>query len=137
MTSPPVPNFIEVCGPKDVFNDKYHESLEHVTVKSQELLGKTPFEWQAHASAAILSGIDCLVVAPTGGGKSLPMILPMLLKEKGFVLILSPLNGLQISQASSANAFNKMGLKAVAVNGQTASKSIFDRVNYQKLLQWV
>lgn len=54
--------------------------------KCQELLEKIPFTWQAHLSAAILSGVDCLVVAPTGGGKSLPMILPMLLKQQGFVL---------------------------------------------------
>ncbi|KAG8948875.1 hypothetical protein FRC04_009213 [Tulasnella sp. 424] len=120
--------------PKDVFDDLYDESLERVTIKCQELLQKTPFTWQAHASAAILSGVDCLVVAPTGGGKSLPIILPMLLKQQGFALVLSPLNGLQISQA---NAFNKMGLKAVAVNGQTASTSIFARIKageYQVVL---
>ncbi|KAG8944357.1 hypothetical protein FRC04_002016 [Tulasnella sp. 424] len=126
------PSFIE--GPKDVFDDLYDESVERVTIKCQELLQKTPFTWQAHASATILSGVDCLVVAPTGGGKSLPIILPMLLKQQGFALVLSPLNALQISQA---NAFNKMGLKAVAVNGQTASTSIFARIKaggYQVVL---
>lgn len=81
-----------------MFDHKYYENLSLVAVKSQELFEKTPFEWQANASAASLSGVDCLAVAPTGGGKSLPIVLPMLLKPQGFALALSPLNGLQISQ---------------------------------------
>ncbi|KIO26202.1 hypothetical protein M407DRAFT_7985 [Tulasnella calospora MUT 4182] len=97
MTNPPVPNPIE--GPNDVFDDTYYESLEHVTVKSQEPFGKAPFTLHMYQQEEA-------------------RVLPILFKQQDFALVLLLLNELQISQA---NDLYKMGLKAGAFNGQTAS----------------
>ncbi|KAG8954690.1 hypothetical protein FRC04_011123 [Tulasnella sp. 424] len=101
---------------------EHRERVEEVTAAAQAKLQKTPYDWQAAATSAILNGYDCLVTAPTSAGKTLPIILPMLVKDRGFVLILSPLNALQAAQAAD---FNEMGLQTAVINGTTATATLF------------
>ncbi|KAJ6556484.1 hypothetical protein B0H10DRAFT_2338646 [Mycena sp. CBHHK59/15] len=91
----------------------------------EEMFHKLPYEWQIDVAEALILGLDAVVIAGTGAGKTMPFMMPLLLHREKFVLIISPLKVLQEDQASR---FEAMGLAAAAVNGDTYSKSL------QKLL---
>jgi len=64
--------------------------------------GKIPHQWQIDVTEALLLGIDCIVIAGTGAGKTMPFVMPLLLdrtKTKK-VLVISPLNELKMEQVS-------------------------------------
>jgi superfamily II DNA helicase RecQ len=61
---------------------------------------KEPYTWQVDVCEAILLGLDCIVIASTGAGKSMPFIMPLLVDEtcRKIVIIISPLNELEYDQ---------------------------------------
>jgi superfamily II DNA helicase RecQ len=65
-----------------------------------EISGYTPYEWQLDVGKAILLSTNVTVIAPTGAGKTIPFVLPLLLDnaDGGMVLIISPLKELQSDQ---------------------------------------
>ncbi|KAK7008277.1 bloom syndrome [Favolaschia claudopus] len=87
----------------------------------EEQTGKKPYEWQIDVSEALILGLDSVVIAGTGAGKTIPFMLPVMLHPEKFVLVISPLKVLQEDQASR---FQAMGLKAAAVNGDTYSRDL-------------
>src|ERR1700677_326810 len=58
--------------------------------------GHDPYEWQLDVTEAILLGLDSVVIAGTGAGKTMPCVMLLLLDKMKKVLIISPL---KISQA--------------------------------------
>ncbi|KAJ3553996.1 hypothetical protein NM688_g3333 [Phlebia brevispora] len=85
--------------------------------------GKSPYSWQLDITEALLLGLDCLLIAGTGAGKTMPMGMGLLLPEHQdkFVIIISPLNELERDQAAR---FNEIGLSATPVNGENWSKAL-------------
>lgn len=72
----------------------------------QQYWGYDDFRYpQAEVMSAILSGKDCLVVMPTGGGKSLCFQLPALLQD-GLTLVISPLVALMENQVQELRSKN-------------------------------
>ena len=64
---------------------------------------REPYDWQLRLTVAQINGRDAIVIAPTGGGKSLPIILPLLATDRrdgDWALCLSPLIALQDLQVS-------------------------------------
>jgi ATP-dependent helicase YprA (DUF1998 family) len=57
-----------------------------------------PHDWQLDVAEALLLGIDSVVIAGTGSGKTIPFMLPLLLHPEKMVLIISPLKVLQRDQ---------------------------------------
>jgi len=82
---------------------------------------------QKEAIEAALSGRDCLVVLPTGGGKSLCYQLPAAM-GKGLVLVVSPLIALMDDQVAAAR---EAGLAADALHSNL--KAAPKREAYQNL----
>ncbi len=72
---------------------------------------------QREAVEAALSGRDCLVVLPTGGGKSLCYQLPAAM-GRGLVLVVSPLIALMDDQVAAAR---EAGLEADALHSNLAA----------------
>ena len=55
-------------------------------------------EWQLDVAECLLLGVDCEVIAATGAGKTLPFVLPLLARPDTIVIILSPLDALELDQ---------------------------------------
>ena len=64
----------------------------------RERFGAVPHEWQLDTAEAILLGLDSIVIAGTGAGKTIPFMLPLLVDEKKKIVIISPLKILQDDQ---------------------------------------
>ncbi|KAJ7304699.1 hypothetical protein DFH08DRAFT_638747, partial [Mycena albidolilacea] len=83
--------------------------------------GMVAHEWQIDMGEALLLGLDCSLIAGTGASKTMPFVMPLFVESDKIIIIISPLNALEVDQASR---FRKMGLSAVAVNGDTYSNEI-------------
>ncbi len=69
--------------------------------------GRKSYDWQLDAAEALVLGLDCVVVAGTGAGKTIPFVLPLFVhdsKDK-LVLVISPLNALETDQVSHCPQF--------------------------------
>ncbi|MCT0254004.1 MULTISPECIES: ATP-dependent DNA helicase RecQ [unclassified Synechocystis] len=80
----------------------------------------------------LLAGQDCLVVLPTGGGKSICFQLPALLRE-GLTLVVSPLVALMENQVQSLRRHN---LPAACLHSQLSRperKQVLHQLGQQKL----
>ncbi|PPQ98478.1 hypothetical protein CVT26_013879 [Gymnopilus dilepis] len=65
-----------------------------------ERFGGNPYDWQLDATEAILLGLDSIVIAGTGSGKTVPFMLALLHDSKKQAIIISPLSILQLDQVS-------------------------------------
>lgn len=68
----------------------------------------TPHTWQLDIAEALFLGIDCELIAGTGSGKTLPMVLQHFIKRKGpgkVSIIVSPLNVLEEDQVRRCRCF--------------------------------
>lgn len=64
----------------------------------RERFGALPHDWQLDATEAILLGLDTIVIAGTGAGKTMPFMMPLLVDDKKKIIIISPLKILQDDQ---------------------------------------
>ena len=95
--------------------------------------GKAPYKWQIDVTEALILGIDCVVIAGTGAGKTMPFGMLALADDskKKMVLIISPLNELECEQA---DRFKAMGLTATAVNSDVYTMKLHKvRYRYSEL----
>ena len=88
-----------------------NHSREHSSERTREDLvyafkkafnGLQPYDWQLDVTEAILLGLDCVVIAGTGSGKTMPFAMPLLVDKtkKKMVIVISPLNDLEEDQVS-------------------------------------
>ena len=65
--------------------------------------GNAPYKWQLDVTEAILLGLDTIVMAGTGAGKTMPFVMPLFLDttKKKKVIVISTLNALEEDQVSS------------------------------------
>ncbi|THH29776.1 hypothetical protein EUX98_g4410 [Antrodiella citrinella] len=93
--------------------------------------GKTAHPWQLDAAESLLLGLDTVVIAGTGSGKTTPFMLPLFLQEtKGKILVVvEPLINLQRDQV---RRFKKMGISAKAVNSETWSEKLAEDIKAMK-----
>ncbi|KIK90691.1 hypothetical protein PAXRUDRAFT_151365, partial [Paxillus rubicundulus Ve08.2h10] len=98
------------------FSETTHHSLSAIC-KVQT--GHKPYPWQLDCAEALVLGIDCIVLAGTGFGKTFPFTIPSLLHPNKITIVISPLNAIKEDQA---------GLKTAVVNHE-----IFDNKLYEEL----
>ena len=74
-----------------------------VTAFKKALNGLEPYLWQLDVTEALLLGLDCVVIAGTGSGKTMPFAMPLLVdkSKKKMVIVISPLNDLEEDQVSN------------------------------------
>ncbi|KAI0085962.1 P-loop containing nucleoside triphosphate hydrolase protein [Irpex rosettiformis] len=85
--------------------------------------GMVPRFYQEDCAEAFLLGVDTGLICATGLGKTEAFVLPLLADptEKSKIVVVSTLNALQGDQAQR---FNKYGITAAAVNGETYSDTL-------------
>ena len=66
----------------------------------QEHCGKAPYPWQLDAAEALILGIDSVVIAGTGAGKTMPFVMPLFRNKDKCIIIISPLKALQRDQVT-------------------------------------
>ena len=73
-----------------------------VTAFKKAFHGLEPYDWQLDVTEALLLGLDCVVIAGTGSGKTMPFAMPLLVDKtkKKMVVVISPLNDLEEDQVS-------------------------------------
>ena len=64
----------------------------------ERMNGLKPYDWQLDVAEALILGLDCVVIAGTGAGKSMPFVMPLFALPDKMVIILSPLNALEEDQ---------------------------------------
>jgi superfamily II DNA/RNA helicase len=59
-----------------------------------------PYDWQLDVAEALILGQDCIAIAGTGSGKTMPFGMPLMHPDyqDRIVLVLSPLNELEVEQ---------------------------------------
>lgn len=67
---------------------------------SQEF-GRDPYEWQLDVTESIILGLDTVLIAGTGAGKTMPFMMPLMVKKNKLEIIVSPLKVLQKDQVCS------------------------------------
>ena len=78
----------------------YNSAATRVNISQlfQVRFGGGPYDWQLDVMEAILLGLDTVVIAGTGAGKTMPFVMPLLLDEKKKAIVISPLKILQADQ---------------------------------------
>ncbi len=102
---------------KDAVNPRLESSLERFGLRSFR-------EGQREVVEAVLSGVDCLCIMPTGGGKSLCYQLPSIVRE-GVTLVVSPLIALMKDQV---DALQEKGFRADYINSSLIPSEQSDRL---------
>ncbi|KAJ7207961.1 hypothetical protein GGX14DRAFT_365807, partial [Mycena pura] len=93
------------------------ETCRELTRLFEERFKRPSYDWQINVSEAFVLGLDVVVIAGTGAGKTMPLLLH---PEKYFLVI----SLLKVLQPDQAQRFEKMGLKAAAVNGDTYTRDL-------------
>ncbi|KAF8241148.1 hypothetical protein L208DRAFT_11468 [Tricholoma matsutake] len=91
---------------------------------------QVPRELQLRACLAMYNGRDSLISAGTGSGKTLPIVLNLLLddpKDAGISLTISPLKRLQVTQANDFNT--NYGILTITINDDTPREDLYWNVN--------
>ncbi|WP_139983925.1 RecQ family ATP-dependent DNA helicase [Nocardioides litoris] len=86
-----------------------------------------PQDWQVDAVRAAVGGRDVLVVAPTGGGKSLVYQLAGIERD-GWTLVVSPLLALQADQVEHLEAAGLTAARLSSAEGKRRRREVLDAV---------
>ncbi|XP_074596861.1 ATP-dependent DNA helicase Q1-like [Brevipalpus obovatus] len=98
-----------------LYNNDFEWSKRMVQICSSVFKIKSLRSLQKPAINATMSGIDCLLIMPTGGGKSLCFQLPCLLTS-GVTVVISPLLSLMEDQL---RGMKELGIEAMIFNAQS------------------
>jgi superfamily II DNA helicase RecQ len=98
-------------------------SFDEIRRRTQAVLGYRPCLWQIHIVEAILKrDKDIISIAATGSGKTLTFWMPLLFKNEGIQIIVTPLNILGKQNIDSLTA---CGIRGVTVTAENATKYTF------------
>ena len=93
--------------------------LSEIQQHTQDLLGHRPCIWQIKAVEEILKhDRDIICIAGTGSGKTLTFWMPLLFREHGIQIIVTPLN---ILGKQNVDQLAAMGIKAKFLDSKEAS----------------
>ena len=98
--------------------DRQDTNMEQAQAALKQYFGYDTFRpMQASIIEAVLSGKDCMVLMPTGGGKSVCFQIPALILD-GIAIVVSPLIALMKDQVEGLKG---MGIKAEYINSSRSS----------------
>ncbi|KIJ58560.1 hypothetical protein HYDPIDRAFT_178049 [Hydnomerulius pinastri MD-312] len=106
-------------------------TLNEIRERTQQVFGVRPCLWQLKVAEALLKGDkDVLCTVGTGMGKTLGFWMPLLFRPGGIQIVVTPLNMLGRQNASS---LAKAGIRAIAINSETATPANFATFHYRAI----
>ncbi len=130
-------NLLEAAREQASKKREYDTEMARITMSNRfyEQFQSNPYPWQLDVAETMLTGLDSIVIAGTGAGKTIPFMLPLLLEEKKITLVISLLKILQKEQVDGYDysklkiplttlqvaRFEKATIPALAVNSETWS----------------
>ncbi|KAJ7882049.1 hypothetical protein B0H14DRAFT_3758269 [Mycena olivaceomarginata] len=90
--------------------------------------GMVPHDWQIDMAEALLLGLDCSLIAGTGAGKTMPFIMPLFVESEKIIIIISPLNALEVDQIFTGLALDVIDGGGVVIMG-TVGASFLSRIH--------
>ncbi|KAH9831739.1 P-loop containing nucleoside triphosphate hydrolase protein [Rhodofomes roseus] len=98
-------------------------SLEEICATTLAKLSRDPCRWQARATQLVLERKNDLInIAPTGSGKTLTFWMPLLFREDGIQIVVTPLN---ILGTQNEQELASIGVRAIAIRAETATPQVF------------
>ena len=98
-------------------------TLEEIRSRTSAVLHCSPCLWQAKAVPQAVKGDrDMLCIAPTGAGKTLTFWMPLLFREDGIQIVVTPLN---LLGTQNVNELARYGISACDVRAETATPKLF------------
>ena len=85
-------------------------SIDTIRQKTLDAFGVRPCTWQCQTALALLQEKDVMSIAPTGAGKTMTFWMPLLFKEDGIVVVITPLN---ILGSLNQKKLEQMGIAAI------------------------
>ena len=87
--------------------------------------GNKPYDWQVDITEALLLGLDCVAIAGTGAGKTMPFGMPLLMDDckSKMVIVISPLNDLEAEQVSMVSEVFWISDKIIFLLGSQIPKT--------------
>jgi ATP-dependent helicase YprA (DUF1998 family) len=86
---------------------------ERLRAKFREKCGKEAYSWQLDVAEAMMLQLDCILLAGTGMGKTIPFMLPLLADRARMAVIVSPL---KILQCDMVSVFNRLATSYLSPN---------------------
>ncbi|THV04173.1 P-loop containing nucleoside triphosphate hydrolase protein [Dendrothele bispora CBS 962.96] len=102
------------------------KEYEDFAAKAELILGYKPCTAQLLSAWHQYDQKTVFTIARTGFGKTLTFWLPLLMKEDGVLLIVTPLNIL--GDKNAREVMEKLGVAGVNVTGQTATEKVFKHI---------
>lgn len=98
-------------------------TIPEIRQRTQAVLKRLPCLWQAEVCREQLRGEkDILCIAPTGLGKPLTFWMPLLFREDGIQIVVTPLNLLGTENVAELASH---GFRACEVRAETATPKLF------------
>lgn len=103
-------------------------TIGEIRQKTLESFGRRACLWQCEATRAVVEGLrDVVCISGTGSGKTLTFWMPLLFREDGIQIIITPLN---ILGEQNRKQLEDLGISAVTITGESATAEIFKVSKY-------
>ncbi|KIK17761.1 hypothetical protein PISMIDRAFT_34235, partial [Pisolithus microcarpus 441] len=113
-------------------------SLSNIRTYTQQFFSVWPCLWQLKVAKTILKGDkDIICITGTGMGKTLTFWMPLLFRENGMQIVVTPLN---LLGKQNVAYLMKAGIRAISISRETAMPANFQQVmkpncGFKKLLK--
>ena len=97
-------------------------SIDDLCMEVQRTFGILPCMFQARDAIAQLKQKDCIMISPTGSGKTLTFWIPLLFNNNGIIIIITALN---ILGDKNVEELLRLGITAANVTGASATDDLF------------
>jgi superfamily II DNA helicase RecQ len=102
-----------------------HIPYSEISSTTHSIFNVIPCKFQVQVCDLQLQGKDVILVAPTGVGKSLTFLMPLIWQQGGVSILICPIQLLG-GQHASHPTLQALGVRAINLTSETASDKAFN-----------